>query len=83
MCNNSDHTNDIIFKRNGTDQGDRTNTILDPNNLQLHDFDMEDWLLFTYNFSKQVQFFDTNNSENPSGNWQEIFDHFGFPKDIP
>jgi len=83
MCNNSDHTNDIIFKRNGTDQGDRTNTNLDPNNLQLHDFDMEDWLLFTYNFAKQVHFFDTNNSENPSGNWQEIFDHFGFPKDIP
>lgn len=83
MCNNSDHTNDIIFKRNGTDQGDRMNTILDPENLQLHDFDMEDWLLFTYNFAKQVNFFDTNNSENPSGNWQEIFNHFGFPEDIP
>lgn len=83
MCNNSDHTNDILFKRNGTDQGDRLNTILDPDNLQLHDFDMEDWLLFTYNFAKQVNFFETNDSENPSGNWQEIFDHFGIPKDIP
>ena len=84
MCNNSDHTNDIIFKRNGTDQGDRLNTTLDPGNLQLHDFDMADWLLFTYNFAKQVNFFDTNNSETPSGNWQEIFDHFGFPQqEIP
>lgn len=83
MCNNSDHTNDILFKRNGTDQGDRLNTILDPDNLQLHDFDMEDWLLFTYNFAKQVNFFATNDSENPSGNWQEIFDHFGIPQDIP
>jgi len=84
MCNNSDHTNVIIFKRNGTDQGDRLNTTLDPGNLQLHDFDMEDWLLFTYNFARQVNFFDTNNSETPSGNWQEIFDHFGFPQqEIP
>ncbi|MEN2399251.1 baseplate J/gp47 family protein [Flavobacterium sp. MC2016-06] len=78
MCNNSDHTNDIVFKRNGTDQSDRLNSILDPDNLQLHDFDMEDWLLFTYNFAKQVNFFETNDSENPSGNWQEIFEHFGF-----
>jgi len=78
MCNNSDHTNDIIFKRNGTDQTERLNSILDPGNLQLHDFDMEDWLLFTYNFAKQVNFFETNDSENPSGNWQEIFEHFGF-----
>ncbi|TPG45287.1 baseplate J/gp47 family protein [Flavobacterium pectinovorum] len=84
MCNNSDHTNDILFKRNGTDQGDRLNTILDPDNLKLHDFDIEDWFLFTYNFAKQVNFFETNDSENPSGDWQEIFDHFGLlPKDIP
>ncbi|MEZ0130668.1 phage baseplate protein, partial [Flavobacterium sp. LBUM151] len=83
MCNNSDHTNDILFKRNGTDQGDRLNTILDPDNLQLHDFDMADWLLFTYNFAKQVNFFETNDSENPAGDWQEIFDHFGIPQDIP
>jgi hypothetical protein len=84
MCNNSDHTNDILFKRNGTDQGDRMNTILDPDNLKLHDFDIEDWFLFTYNFAKQVNFFETNDSENPSGDWQEIFDHFGLlPKDIP
>jgi hypothetical protein len=82
MCNNSDHTNDILFKRNGTDQGDRLNTVLDPDNLELHDFDMEDWLLFTYNFAKQVNFFETNDSENPSGNWQEIFDHFGIPENI-
>ncbi|RUT69436.1 phage baseplate protein [Flavobacterium cupreum] len=83
MCNNSDHTNDILFKRNGTDQGDRLNSILDPENLELHDFDMEDWLLFTYNFAKQVNFFETNDSENASGNWQEIFNHFGLPNDIP
>lgn len=84
MCNSSDHTNDITFKRNGTDQGDRMNSILEPDNLQLHDFDIEDWLLFTYNFAKQVNFFDTSDSENPSGNWQEIFNHFGLlSKNIP
>jgi hypothetical protein len=84
MCNNSDHTNDTLFKRNGTDQGDRVNSILDPHNLELHDFDKEDWFLFTYNFAKQVNFFDTTNSKKASGNWQEIFDHFGYSKkDIP
>ncbi|CAI2766912.1 baseplate J/gp47 family protein [Flavobacterium collinsii] len=84
MCNNSDHTNDIVFKRNGTDQGDRLNSILDPGNLKLHDFDIEDWFLFTYNFAKQVKFFETTNSKKASGDWQVIFDHFGFSQtDIP
>ena len=84
MCNNSDHTNDILFKRNGTDQGDRLNSILDPDNLKLHDFDLEDWFLFTYNFAKQVKFFETGNSTKASGDWQAIFDHFGYSKtEIP
>jgi hypothetical protein len=84
MCKDCNDIDNVIFKRNGANQEERFNSILDPKNLELHDFDTEDWLLFAYNFAKHVNFFDINNSQNPSGNWQEIFNHFDFKeKSIP
>lgn len=71
----------VIFKRNGVNQEERFSDALEPGNLKLHDFTIEDWLLFAYNFAKQVHFFDTNNDQTPEGDWQEFFSHFDFSKD--
>jgi hypothetical protein len=80
-CNNIDK---VIFQRNGVDQDERFIGILDPSSVALHDFDTEDWLLFAYNFAKHVNFFETNDSKNPSGDWQKLFNHFDFTnKNIP
>jgi Baseplate J-like protein len=84
MCKDGKDIDNVIFKRNGANQEERFNSVLDPKNLELHDFDMEDWLLFAYNFAKHVNFFDINDSQNPTGNWQEIFNHFDLKeKNIP
>ena len=84
MCNDAKHTDNIIFKRNGTDQKDRFNVQLSPENLLLQDLEISDWILFTYNFAKSVNFFDTTNDQSPSGNWQDFFNQFGITEvDIP
>ncbi|AXB57644.1 baseplate J/gp47 family protein [Flavobacterium fluviale] len=83
MSTNS-HIDNVIFKRNGVNQEERFSDALEPGNLKLHDFTIEDWLLFAYNFAREVNFFDTNNDKNPEGNWQEFFSYFGFSKeDLP
>ncbi|KAF2338331.1 baseplate J/gp47 family protein [Flavobacterium tistrianum] len=81
MSTNSSQIDNVIFKRNGVNQEERFSDALEPSNLKLHDFTIEDWLLFAYNFAKEVNFFDTNNDKKPEGNWQEFFNYFGFTKD--
>jgi hypothetical protein len=81
MSNDSSQIDNVIFKRNGVNQEERFSDALEPGNLKLHDFTIEDWLLFAYNFAKQVNFFDTNNDKIPEGDWQEFFNYFGFAKD--
>lgn len=81
MSNDSSQIDNVIFKRNGVNQEERFSDALEPGNLKLHDFTIEDWLLFAYNFAEQVNFFDTNNDKIPEGNWQEFFNYFGFSKD--
>ncbi len=77
----SSQIDNVIFKRNGVNQEERFSDALEPSNLKLHDFTIEDWLLFAYNLAKQVNFFDTNNDKTPDGDWQEFFSYFGFSKD--
>ncbi|KAF2080759.1 baseplate J/gp47 family protein [Flavobacterium sharifuzzamanii] len=81
MSTNGSQIDNVIFKRNGVNQEERFSDALEPSNLKLHDFTIEDWLLFAYNFAKEVNFFDTNNDKKPEGNWQELFNYFGFSKD--
>lgn len=68
---------DKILKRGGTGQIERFIEQLDPSNFELQDFDIEDWMLFTFNFAKHVNYFDTNINE-VSGNWQDFFNYFNF-----
>ncbi|WP_025741554.1 baseplate J/gp47 family protein [Aquimarina pacifica] len=72
---------DSILERSGRDQEQRFNEKLDPDNLKLHDLDIEDWMLFAYNFAKHVNYFDTNNDNTPSGNWQDLFRYFEFDEE--
>ncbi len=81
MNTDGSQIDNVIFKRNGVNQEERFSDALEPENLKLHDFTIEDWLLFAYNFAKQVNFFDTNNDKKPEGDWQEFFNYFGFSKD--
>ncbi len=73
-CNDIDN----VLKRNGTGQGERFVSQLEPSHFELNDFDIEDWLLFTYNFAKHVNYFDTENSAAIKGDWQDFFNCFDF-----
>lgn len=84
MSTNGSQIDNVIFKRNGVNREERFSDALEPSNLKLHDFTIEDWLLFAYNFAKEVNFFDLNNDTKPEGNWQEFFNYFGFSnEDLP
>lgn len=49
---------------------------LDPSSFNLHDFNVVDWLLFAYNFSKHINYFDKGNNASPEGDWQAFIDYF-------
>ncbi len=77
-------TNKDIFlhKREGESQSKRFLDALAPENLELNDFKIADWLLFAYNFAKYINFFNTKDTK--SGDWQPFFDDFKFSDaDIP
>ncbi|MFD2567833.1 baseplate J/gp47 family protein [Pseudotenacibaculum haliotis] len=67
---------DKILKRSGTDQNDRFIEALKPENFELHDFTLEDWILFAYNFAKRVNYFDISDDKKPSDDWQSFFQEF-------
>ena len=79
-CNDIDN----VLKRNGTGQGERFVEQLRPSLFELNDFDIEDWILFTYNFAKHVNYFNTTDSDTTEGDWQDFFNCFDFEDtDIP
>ncbi|MGJ8744938.1 baseplate J/gp47 family protein [Polaribacter sp.] len=67
---------DKILKRSGTGQAQRFVEALDPTNFKLQDFSVEDWILFAYNFAKNVNYFSTNDDKKPSGDWEAFFHDF-------
>ena len=75
---------DAILNRNGTDQENRLVKALDPKGFKLQDFDIEDWILFAYNFAKHVQYYHTNDDTIPHADWQALFNHFNISTtDVP
>ncbi|CAM1368102.1 Baseplate J-like protein [Tenacibaculum sediminilitoris] len=62
-----------ILQRNGTGQELRYIDALNPENFELHDFTIEDWILFAYNFAKKLNYFPTENHEVASGDWRHFF----------
>jgi hypothetical protein len=78
-CNSIDN----ILKRSGTGQFQRYIDDLNPDNIELHDFKTEDWILFAYNFAKHINYFKTENSKTAFGDWQAFFDDFNINSDVP
>lgn len=66
-------TDTFSHYREGKSQMQRFLAELDPGNLELHDFDLFDWLLFANNFAKRVNYFDKDDHTTPQGNWGNFF----------
>ncbi len=62
-----------VLLRGGTDQDSRFNSVLDPNQLELHGFGIEEWMKFAYNFAGHVHYFDTSDHIIPQGDWTDFF----------
>ncbi|PKH50313.1 phage baseplate protein [Tenacibaculum sp. Bg11-29] len=62
-----------ILQRNGTGQEQRMIKALDPENFELHDFTIEDWILFAYSFAEKLNYFSKENHEVASSDWQLFF----------
>ena len=76
-------TDTFSHYREGKSQMQRFLAELDPGNLELHDFDLFDWLLFANNFANRVNYFDKDDNTKPKGNWGNFFlgdDAFGEQK---
>lgn len=65
-----------ILASNGSDQKQRYISALQPENIRLNDFELTDWVLFAYNFSEYVNYFETSNPKKPSSDWKAFFDFF-------
>jgi hypothetical protein len=66
-------TDTFSHYREGKSQMQRFLAELDPGNLELHDFDLFDWLLFANNFAQRVNYFDKGDNTTPKGNWGNFF----------
>lgn len=66
-------TDTFSHYREGKSQMQRFLAELNPDNLELHDFDLFDWLLFANNFAKRVNYFDKDDNTTPQGNWGNFF----------
>jgi len=66
-------TDTFSHYREGKSQMQRFLAELDPGNLELHDFDLFDWLLFANNFAKRVNYFDKDDNTAPKGKWGNFF----------
>jgi hypothetical protein len=64
---------DILLTREGTEQDQRYIDALNPENVKLNDFTLENWMEFAYHFAAQVNYFSTENDLVPDGNWQDFF----------
>ncbi len=73
----SDDCNTIteVQKRGGTDQQSRNHKYLRPDSIELVDFGIEEWMEFAYRMAKHVNYYDTRDSTNTSGNWEAFFKH--------
>lgn len=66
-------TDTFSHYREGKSQMQRFLAELDPGNLELHDFDLFDWILFANNFAQRVNYFDKDDNTTPKGNWGNFF----------
>ena len=80
MSDCQDHIHPL--KRPGTSQQNRIIEALQPTSAPMHEWGMEAYLKFTYEYSRHVRFFDTKNATLPMGNWQAFFEAFSSDEEI-
>lgn len=66
-------TDTFSHYREGKSQMQRFLAELDPGNLELHDFDLFDWLLFANNFARHVNYFDKDDNTASQKKWGNFF----------
>ena len=64
---------EILIAREGTEQQQRFIDALDPEYFKLNEFSLNDWMKFAYSFAEHVNYFETSDFQNHSGNWQDFF----------
>ena len=64
---------DILIAREGTEQQQRFIDALSPEYFKLNEFSINDWMQFAHRFAEHVNYFDTDDFQNRSGNWQDFF----------
>lgn len=74
MSDCKDHKHPI--QRPGTSQKDRIIANLQPDSAPMHEWEMEDYLRFAYEYARHVRFFDLKSDKLPKGNWQSFFEAF-------
>lgn len=64
-------THKNLLPGTGTDQQDRQIRELNPDNLNLMDFSIAEWMKFAWNFAGEVNYFNSENEKD--GSWQDFF----------
>lgn len=71
MSKKCDHT--FLSNQPGTSQFQRMKAALLPENFNLNEFSIEQWMQFAYSLAQELNYFSVEDSENPLGNWQDFF----------
>jgi len=66
-----DHT--FLTQHSGTEQSERLKKSLLPENFNLNDFSITDWMEFAFKFANKVNYFSTKDPNSVAGNWEAFF----------
>ncbi|NLX19516.1 MAG: hypothetical protein GXY53_09615 [Desulfobulbus sp.] len=67
-----DCTHTHPLQHDGTAQNERFLAALEPGNIQIHQFDLRDWMRFAYHYGARLNYFSTADASVPDGNWQDF-----------
>jgi len=71
MAKKCEHS--FLTHHSGTEQSERLKASLLPENFNLNDFSIAQWMEFAYNFAKEVHYFDISSDTTPLGDWEAFF----------
>ncbi len=72
-----------LLQRPGTNQAERAHPALQPDQLKLLELEPEDWIIFAFNFSKHVPFFETKFPDRIVGTWKLFFEELLEEEAVP
>lgn len=71
MSESCNHKNPL--QHGGTTQSERIVPALDPSNVELHGLSERDWLKFSAEYARLVNYYKEDDPEKPAGDWQSFF----------